>query len=120
MHLSREILMPIPWDQVILHGPKVLDAATSIFDKWKTRPRPQAINPEAEVQTQLTAIAQRLQALEEAQTAQTEVAKDMAQQIQSLSAGFSDLSKKTALALWLAAGALLLSATALIAVFVRT
>lgn len=111
--------MPIPWDQVILHGPRVLDAATAIFDKWKTRPKPESIDPDSEVKIQLAAIVRRLQALEEAQTAQAEISKNMAEQIEGMAAGLEQLSRKAALASWAAGGALLLSVIALIAAFIR-
>jgi|GEM_PF-2877961 len=111
--------MPIPWDQVILHGPRVLDAATAMFDKWKTRPKPEAVDPDAEVTIQLAAIVKRLQALEEAESAQAEVSKNMAEQIQGLSAGLAEISKKATLASWLSGIALLLSAAALIAALTR-
>jgi len=101
--------MPIPWSQVILHGPKVLDAATAMWDKWNSRPRPPAIDPNAESMTQMDAILQRLQQLEEAQAASAELEKNMAQQIASLTAGYAELSRKTTAAIWIAGGALLVA-----------
>src|SRR3569832_2444170 len=84
--------MPIPWDQVILHGPRVLDAATAMFDKWKTRPKPEAVDPDAEVTIQLAAIVKRQQTLKETKSTQAEVSKNMAEQIQGLSAGLAEIS----------------------------
>ncbi|GAB3546797.1 hypothetical protein GCM10027343_25170 [Noviherbaspirillum agri] len=101
--------MPIPWSQVILHGPKVLDAATTLWDKWNSRPRPQAIDPNAESMTQMEAVLQRLQQLEEAQAASAELEKNMAQQIASLTAGYAELSRKATMAIWTAAGALVVA-----------
>lgn len=109
----------IPWDQVILHGPKVLDAATLLWDKLNSRPRPQAIDPDAEIKTQLAGIVQRLQALEDAQAASVELDKAMAEQLQGLSAGLSELSRKTAIALWTACGAMLVSVIVLAVVVLR-
>jgi hypothetical protein len=103
----------IPWDQVVLHGPKVLDAATALWDKWNSRPKPQPVGPNAETGTQVAAIVQRLQQLEEAQAASAELEKNMAQQIQSLTAGYAELSRKTTIALWFAGSALLVSFIAL-------
>lgn len=101
--------MPIPWSQVILHGPKVLDAATTLWGKWNSRPKPQPIDPDAEPGLQAAELAQRLQALEEAQAANAELVKNMAEQIQSISEGLTDLSRKTRIAIWVACGAILLS-----------
>jgi hypothetical protein len=111
--------MPIPWAQVMLHGPKVLDAATAMFDKWQSRPRPEAVDPNAEVRTQISSIVKRLQVLEEAEAAQAEVTKNMAEQVQGLSAGLTELSRKAALAAWLAGGALAVSVVALVVAIVR-
>jgi len=103
----------IPWDQVILHGPKVLDAANTLWNKWNSRPRPQAVDPNGDAGTQLNAVLQRLQQLEEAQAASAELEKNMAQQIRSLTAGYVALSRKTAVARWIAGSALLVSFIAL-------
>ena len=111
--------MPIPWSQVILHGPKVLDAATTLWGKWNSRPRPQPIDPDSEPRLQAAELAQRLQMLEEAQAANAELVKNMAEQIQGISAGLSEVSRKTIIALWLAGGALLAAVTALILVVMR-
>jgi len=111
--------MPIPWDQVILHGPRVLDAATAIFDKLKTRPRTESIDPDSEVKIQLAAMVQRLQVLEEAQTAQAEIGKNMAEQIEGLTAALEQMSRKATLASWIAGVALLLSVLVSIAAFMR-
>jgi hypothetical protein len=111
--------MPIPWDKVIIHGPKVIDVATSFLDKWKSRPKPELMDPNADVKTQLLAVTQRLQALEDAETAQAEVVKNIAEQMQGLLTGLSELSRKTNLAIWLASGALVVSAAALIVSLLR-
>src|SRR3569623_3402970 len=111
--------MPIPWDQVILHGPRVLDAATAIFDKLKTRPRTESIDPDSEVKIQLAAMVQRLQVLEEAQTAQAEIGKNMAEQIEGLTAALEQMSRKATLASWIAGVALLQSVLVSIAAFMR-
>lgn len=105
----------IPWDQVIRHGPKVLDAATSLWDKWNSRPRPQPVDPQDgdNVDAQMLVLIQRLQQLEEAQAASAELEKNMAEQIQNLSAGYAELSRKLTIALWSAGGAVLVSVIAL-------
>lgn len=111
--------MPIPWDKVIIHGPKVIDVATSLLDKWKSRPKPELMDPNADVKIQLVAVTQRLQALEDAETAQAEVVKNIAEQMQGLLTGLSELSRKANLAIWLASGALVVSAVALIVSLLR-
>ncbi|HJV75690.1 MAG TPA: hypothetical protein VJ654_15805 [Noviherbaspirillum sp.] len=111
--------MPIPWSQVILHGPKVLDAATTLWGKWNSRPKPQPIDPNSEPRLQAAELALRLQALEEAQAANAELVKNMAEQIQSVSEGLSDLSRKTTIAIWTACGAIVLSACTLVVVLIR-
>lgn len=105
--------MPIPWSQVLIHGPKLLEMANSLLDKQRARsPRP--VDPQAAESTQIETLTHRLRVLEEAEVAQAEVVKGMAEQNQGLANGLSELSRKISMALWLAGGALVVSVIALV------
>ena len=108
----------IPWDQVLRHGPKVLQTATALFDKWQAR-RPEAVDPNAEMRIQVAAIVARLQALEETESTQSEVIRNLAQQIEGLSAGLAEHSRKIRLAWATAGAAVLLAVGAWLAYFLR-
>ncbi len=108
----------IPWDQVLRHGPKVLQTATALFDKWQAR-RPEPVDPNAEMRVQVAAIVARLQALEETEATQSEVIRNMARQIEGLSAGLAEMSQKIRLARALAGVATLVAIGAWVAWFLR-
>lgn len=102
----------IPWDQVLRHGPKVLDAATALFEKWQAR-RPEPVNPHAEAPTNpLSVVEQRLQILEEAETAQSALVREMAREMQAMAGELERARKYSRLALGLGAAALALAVLA--------
>ncbi len=105
----------IPWDQVLRHGPKVLDAATALFEKWQAR-KPEPVNPHAEAPTNpLAVVEQRLQTLEEAETAQSALVREMAREMQAMAAELERCHRHSRLALGLGAAALALSVLAFFA-----
>ena len=108
----------IPWHQVLRHGPKVLETATSLFEKWQAR-KPEPVDPNAGIHAQLDAIVERLQVLEETESSQSEVIRNMAQQIEGLAAGLTELEKRTRIAWTIAGIAVLLAAGACVALVLR-
>lgn len=102
----------IPWDQVLRHGPKVLDAATALFEKWQAR-RPEPVNPHAEEPANpLAVVEQRLQILEEAETAQSALVREMAREMQAMAAELERGRRLARLALALAGAALAVAVVA--------
>ena len=108
----------IPWHQVLRHGPKALETATSLFDKWQNR-RPEPVDPNAGVHSQMETIVTRLQVLEETEATQSEVIRNMARQIESLAAGLAELEKRTRIAWAISGVAVLLAAGACVALLLR-
>jgi hypothetical protein len=94
--------MAIPTAILIEAAPRIFEAAMGAFDKWKTRPKPEPVDPSADPRAQLAAIVARLQALEDAESSQAEVVKNIAGQLEGLSAAFTESSRKTTTALWIA------------------
>jgi hypothetical protein len=104
--------MAIPTAILIEAAPRIFEAALGVFDKWKTRPKPEPVDPSADPRAQLAAIVARLQALEETESSQAEVVKNIAGQLEGLSAGLADLSRRTTTALWIAGVAVAASVVA--------
>ena len=103
----------IPWDQVLRHGPRVLDAATALFEKWQTR-RPEPVHPHEEApHNPLQVVEQRLQALETAEAEQAALVREMAREMQDMADELQRQRLRTRIALILAGVALALGAVAL-------
>jgi hypothetical protein len=111
--------MAIPTAILIEAAPRIFEAAMGVFDKWKTRPKPDPVDASADPRTQLAAIVARLQSLEETESSQAEVVKNIAGQLEGLSAGFADLSRKATTALWISVLAVLTSVVAIAVVALR-
>ena len=101
----------ISWDQVLRHGPRVLDAATALFDKWQAK-KPEPVDPQAELRQQLATVVQRLQAIEEAQAAQSAVTRELAEQLQAQNAVLARTQDRLKQVLWLAVVSMLLALAA--------
>ena len=105
------IAAAIPWTMILRALPTVVVTARELWNRWSSRPRTAPIDPKADVRTQLASVAERLVALESAETDQTRLISQMAEQLQGI-------ARRTSVAYWMGLGGLLLSCAALlIAVF---
>jgi hypothetical protein len=103
----------LPLREMIVLASHVVQAASTIYQKWIARPKPEPVDLHAETRTQIAAIVQRLQTLEALETDQVKLVQEMAQQIERLSA-------RLAQTVWLAGGAVVISVVAAAtALFVR-
>jgi hypothetical protein len=103
----------IPWDQVLRHGPRVLDAATALFEKWQAR-RPEPVNPHDEAPSNpLQVVERRLQTLESAEAEQSALVREMAREMQGMAAELQRQRQRNRIALALAGAGLALSVIAL-------
>jgi hypothetical protein len=101
----------IPWKEILRHLPTVVVAAKELWNHWSSKPQ-RGVDPNADVRTQLAAAAERLAALEAAETDQAKVVSQIAEQLQAI-------ARRAALAYWLGAGGLLLGAAALLLAALR-
>lgn len=97
----------IPWAVILKALPTVVVTARELWKHWSSRPKTAPVDPKADVKTQLASVAQRLEALESAETDQTKLISEMAEQLQGI-------ARRVALAYWLGLGGLLLSCVALL------
>jgi hypothetical protein len=101
----------IPWKVILQALPAVVVTAKELWDRWSSRPKT-AIDPSADVRTQLASAEERLAALESAETDQTRLLSQMAEQLQGI-------ARRAAIAYWLGLGGLLLSCAALLLAALR-
>jgi len=104
----------LPWPKIISWGAQIASAAKDIYDKWSSKPKPPAIDPHAEVKTQLAAITKRIETLEATETEQVRVVKEIAEQLQDLSIAVGHLSARCTVLIWATGTAGLLSCIAIV------
>ncbi|MFA7384475.1 MAG: hypothetical protein WC001_13600 [Desulfurivibrionaceae bacterium] len=103
----------IPWKKVIEYAPEVLGAAKKLWEYWRNvDPKPE-VDPQSEIVTQISAVVERLQRLESSEIEQSNIVKQIAEQLQGASVGLIDTSRKALIGLYLGIGAFILSAIAL-------
>lgn len=104
----------LPWSKIISWGAQIASAAKDIYGKWSSKPKPPAIDPHAEVKTQLAAITKRIENLEATETEQVKVVKEIAEQLQHLSIAVGHLSARCTVLMWATGTAALLSCIAIV------
>ena len=97
----------IPWKVILQALPTLVVTAKDLWNHWSSRPRTGPVDPSADARTQLASIAQRLEALESAETDQTRLVSQMAEQLQGI-------ARRASIAYWLGLGGLLLACVALL------
>ncbi len=97
----------IPWKMILQALPTLVVTARDLWNHRSSRPKTAPVDPNADVRTQLASIAERLVALESAETDQARLISQMAEQLQGI-------ARRTAVAYWLGLGGLLLSCVALL------
>jgi hypothetical protein len=97
----------ISWKMILKALPTVVVTARELWNYWSTRPKTIAVDPNADVRTQLASVGERLAALESAETDQVKLVSQIAEQLQGI-------ARRAAVAYWLGLGGLLLSCVALL------
>jgi len=101
----------IPWKMILQALPTLVVTAKDLWKHWSSRPKA-AVDPSSDVRTQLASVAQRLEALESAETDQTRLVSQMAEQLQGI-------ARRASVAYWLGLSGLLLACAALLLAAVR-
>jgi hypothetical protein len=97
----------IPWNMILKALPAVVVTAKELWNYWSSRPKTAPVDPNADVRTQLASVAERLTALEGAETGQAKLMSEMAEQLQGI-------ARRAAIAYWLGLDGVLLSCVALL------
>lgn len=105
------VVAAIPWKVILRALPTVVVTARELWNHWSSRPKA-PVDPSADVKTQLESAAERLAALEYAETEQTKLVSQMAEQLQGI-------ARRAAVAYWLGLAGLLLSCAAVLLAVLR-
>lgn len=117
--MAVQALANLPWKEILKVLPALVTAATKLWDKTTSQPKSVPINPNDDPQKQLAAIIARLQYLEESESAQANLIKQLLEQLQGISAGLTEISKRSNISLFLGIGAFSVSVIALVMVVLR-
>jgi hypothetical protein len=101
------VAVAISWKMILKALPTVVVTARELWNYWSSRPKTAPVDPNADVRTQLASIAERLAALESAETSQAKLVSQMAEQLQGI-------ARRAAVAYWLGLSGVLLSCVALL------
>jgi len=102
----------IPWKMILQALPTIVVTAKELWNHWSSRPKTAPVDPNADVRTQLASVAERLAALESAETEQAKLVSQIAEQLQGI-------ARRAAVAYWLGLSGLALSCAALLLAAVR-
>ncbi len=97
----------IPWTVILKALPTIVVTAKELWNHWSSRPKTAPVGPNADVRTQLASVAERLAALESAETDQAKLISQIAEQLQGI-------ARRASVAYWLGLSGLLLSCAALL------
>jgi hypothetical protein len=112
----RTLKDAIPWDILVKEGLRLVETARQAKSERGEEQARTATS--AGAHSSIDALRRRLDAAEEQNRRDAEVAEQMAQQVRRLSEAAEDLRGRARLALWLAGGALAVAAGSLIALLV--
>jgi hypothetical protein len=117
--MAAQVLASLPWKDILKVLPALVTAATKLWDRTSSQPKSAPINPNDDPQKQLTAIIERLQYLEDSEAAQANLIKQLLEQLQGVSVGLSEISRRSNISLFLGIGAFSVSIVALVIVILR-
>lgn len=101
------VVAAIPWKVILKALPTVVVTAKELWSRWSSRPKTAPVDPNADVRTQLASVAERLAALESAETDQAKLVSQIAEELQGI-------ARRVSVAYWLGLSGLLLSCVALL------
>jgi hypothetical protein len=101
----------IPWKVILQALPTVVVTAKDLWSHWSSR-KTAPVDPHADARTQLASVAERLAALESAETEQAKIVSQIAEQLQGI-------ARRVSIAYWLGLAGVLLSCAALLLAALR-
>lgn len=102
----------IAWKTILKALPTIVVAAKDLWDYWSSRQKTAPIDPNADLKTQMAAVAEKLAALEGAEADQAKLVSQIAEQLQGI-------ARRASVAYWLGLSSLLLSCAALLLAIFR-
>ncbi len=117
--MAVQAIANLPWKEIIKVLPALIAAAKLLWDKTTSQPKSAPINPTDDPQKKLAAIIERLQFLEESEASQANLVKQLLEQLQGISEGLTEISKRSNISLFLAIGAFAVSIVTVVMVVLR-
>jgi hypothetical protein len=103
--------VPVPWSTILQALPTVVVTAKDLWQHWSSR-KSAPVDPHADARTQLASVAEKLAALESAETEQAKIVSQIAEQLQGI-------ARRVSITYWLAISGLALSCAALLLAALR-
>jgi len=105
------IAAAIPWKEILKALPTVVVSAKELWTRWsKVKAAP--VDPKADVKTQLASVAERVAALERAETDQAKLVSQIAEELQGI-------ARRVSVAYWLGLSGLVLACVAVVMAALR-
>lgn len=110
----------VKWEEVVRHGPKIVEAARILYESNRQRQQQQSTGPAGSAPgpdvnpARLADLDNRIRRLEENETEQAALVTDIANQLDNLTRSVHSLAGRVQLLLWLGGGALVVSLAALV------
>jgi hypothetical protein len=105
------VVAAIPWKVILQALPTVVVTAKDLWQHWSSR-KSAPVDPHADVRTQMASVAEKLAALESAETEQAKIVSQIAEQLQGI-------ARRVSITYWLAISGLALSCAALLLAALR-
>ena len=112
----------VKWEDVVRHGPKIVEAARILYETSRQRQqRSAAGSPDAAagLSNRLADLEGEVRRLQENETQQAALVTDIANQLETLTRSVDALAARVQLLLWLGGGALAVGLAALVLSLVR-
>lgn len=109
----------IPWEELVKLIPALVVSAKELWNKWGSNQKQPPVDTEAEIKTQIAAIIERLEVLETSKVDQANLMKQIAEQLQGISTGLAEVSRRSSIALLAGICSIVISLTALVTVILR-
>lgn len=111
----------IPWNKIleIITSDVVINGAKDLWERWDSKTNPPPVDPQSEIKTQIEVIVKRLEALEASEPDQAKLMKEIAEQLQGVSTGLIEVSRRSSTGLWIGIGAFAISCVTLLIVLLK-
>jgi hypothetical protein len=107
------------WPAIIPYIPTIVDGAKTLWDKWANRAKSPVVDPQSAINTQIEVIVKRLSDLETSGSEQANLINQIAIQLEGISSGLTEVSRRSSIGLWLGVAATVISFSSLAVILFR-
>ena len=116
--MPAQVAAQLAWKEILKHLPAVIETAREIWERWNSRRR-SPVDQDAEPIVQIKSILERIDYLEDAEVKQAYLIRQISEQLQGISDGLEEVSRRIIIAHWLATAASCVSCAALLLFLLR-